>query len=74
MLNYSSKYMDSKIAMFSILALAAIFAMALPMDTVVAQTTDVSPDGEGEYKDGDREGKSCPFKNKTASVNPGLNI
>ena len=66
--------MDSKIAMFSILALAAIFAMALPMDTAVAQTSDVSPDGEGEYKDGDREGKSCPFKNKTASVNIGLNI
>jgi hypothetical protein len=74
MLNHSSKYMDSKIAMFSILALVAIFAMALPMDTAVAQTTDVSPDGEGEYKDGDNKGKSCPFKNKTASVNTGLNI
>ena len=66
--------MDSKIAMFSILALAAIFAMALPMDTAVAQTSDVSPDGEGEYKDGNHEGKSCPLKNKTASVNAGLNI
>jgi len=66
--------MDTKIAMFSILVLAAIFAMALPMDTALAQTTDVSPDGEGEYKDGDHEGKSCPFKNKTASVNAGLNI
>ena len=74
MLNLSSKLMDSKIAMFSILVLAAIFAMALPMDTALAQTTDVSPDGEGEYKDGDHEGKSCPFKNKTASVNAGLNI
>ena len=74
MLNLSSKSMDSKIAMFSILALAAIFAMALPMDTALAQTTDVSPDGEGEYKDGNHEGKSCPFKNKTASVNAGLNI
>jgi len=74
MLNHFSKCMDSKIAMFSILALAAIFAMALPMDTAVAQTNDVSPDSEGEYKDGDHEGKSCPFKNKTASVNTGLNI
>jgi hypothetical protein len=74
MLRLQSNYMDSKIAMFSILALAAIFAMALPMDTAVAQTTDVSPDGEGQYKDGDHEGKSCPFKNKTASVNTGLNI
>jgi len=46
--------------------------MALPMDTALAQTTDVSPDGEGEY--GEHEGKSCPFKNKTASVNAGLNI
>ncbi len=58
--------------MFSILALAAIFAMILPMDSAVAQTSDVSPDGEGEY--GEHEGKSCPFKNKTASVNAGLNI
>ena len=67
--------MDSKIVMFSVLILAAIFAMALPMDTAVAQTSDVSPDGEGEYKDGEHEGKSCPFKDKKwASVNPGLNI
>ena len=70
MLKLTSKIMDSKIAMFSILALAAIFAMALPMDYVYAQTSDIIPDGE----DGDNEGKSCPFKNKTASVNPGLNI
>lgn len=83
MLNHSSKYMDSKIAMFSILALAAIFAMAFPMDTAVAQTTNVSPDGEGEYKDGDHDGeykdgddkgKPCPFKNKQTSSNTGLNI
>ncbi len=74
MLKISSKFMDSKIAMFSILALAAIFAMALPMDTAVAQTYEISADGEGEYKDGNHEGKSCPFKNKTASVNIGSNI
>jgi len=62
--------MDSKIAMFSILALAAIFAMALPMDSVYAQTSDIIPDGE----DGEHEGKSCPSKNKTTSVSIGLNI
>lgn len=72
MLKLSSKLMDSKTVMFSVLALAAIFAMALPMDTAVAQTINVSPDGEGEYKDGDHDGKSCPFKNKTASINAGL--
>jgi hypothetical protein len=72
MLKLSSKLMDSKTVMFSVLALAAIFAMALPMDTAVAQTIDVSPDGEGEYKDGNHDGKSCPFKNKTASANAGL--
>ncbi|MDH3656911.1 MAG: hypothetical protein OEM77_02090 [Nitrosopumilus sp.] len=68
--------MDSKIAMFSILALAAIFAMMLPMDSAIAQTSNVSPNGEGEYKDGERkEGKSCPFKDKkNASVNTDLNI
>ena len=67
--------MNSKIAMFSVLALAAIFAMLLPMDSAVAQTSDISPDGEGEYKEGEHEGKSCPFKDKKrASVNVDLNI
>ena len=75
MLKHLSEIMNSKIAMFSILALAAIFAMALPMDTAVAQTSEISPDGEGEYKDGEHEGKSCPFKDKKrASVNADLNI
>lgn len=70
MLKHPSVYMNSKIAMFSILTLAAIFAMALPMDSVYAQTSDIIPDGE----DGEHEGKSCPFKNKTASVSIGLKI
>ena len=75
MLRQPNKIMNSTIAMFSVLALAAIFAMLLPMDSAVAQTSDVSPDGEGEYKDGDHEGKSCPFKDKKrASVNADLNI
>jgi len=75
MLKHTNKFVDSKIAMFLVLALAAIFAMALPMDSAIAQTSDVSPDGEGEYKDGDHEGKSCPFKNKkSASIDVGLNI
>ena len=43
---------------------------ALPMDSVYAQTSDIIPDGE----DGGHEGKSCPSKNKTASVSIGLNI
>ncbi len=72
MLKLTSSFMDSKTVVFSVLALAAIFAMALPMDSAVAQTSDVSPDGEGG--DGEHEGKSCPFKNKTASVDFGLNI
>ncbi len=75
MLKPLSKLVNSKIAIFSILALAAIFAMVLPMDSAVAQTSDISTDGEGEYKDGDHEGKSCPFKDKkSASVNAGLEI
>jgi len=46
------------------------------MDFAIAQTSNISPDGEGEYKDGERkEGKSCPFKDKkNASVNTDLNI
>jgi len=47
-----------------VIALAAVFALATPFDTAVAQPTgDVIPDGEegeGEYK----EGKSCPFKER----------
>jgi hypothetical protein len=75
MLKHLSEIMNSKIAMFSVLALAAIFAMLLPMDSAVAQTSEISPDGEGEYKDGEHEGKSCPFKDKKrASVNADLNI
>ena len=75
MLKSSSKPVDSKIIMFSVLALVATFAMALPMDSAVAQTSDVSPDEEGEYKDGDHKEKSCPFKDKkNAVINTGLNI
>ncbi len=75
MLKHPSKIMNSKIAMFSVLVFAAIFAMLLPMDSAVAQTSDIAPDGEGEYKDGEHEGKSCPFKDKKRpSVNADLNI
>ena len=46
-----------------IIALAAVFAIASPVDVAVAQTSNPVPDGEGEYKDGERkEGKSCPSK------------
>ena len=35
----------------------------------------LSDTSEGEYKDGDHVGKSCPFKDKkSASVNTDLNI
>ncbi|EGP93513.1 hypothetical protein MY1_0751 [Nitrosarchaeum koreense MY1] len=55
------------------MAFAAIFAMVTPMDVAVAQPSSAMPDGE--YKDGDHEGKSCPSKEKkTASSDVGLNI
>ena len=47
---------------FAVLALAAIFALVTPMDVAVAQTSSAMPDGDGEYKDGEYEGKSCPSK------------
>jgi len=48
---------------FAVLALAAVFALVTPMDVAVAQTSsDAVPDGDGEYKDGEHEGKSCPSK------------
>ena len=40
--------MDSKLAMFSILVLAAVFSVALPMNSVYAQTSDIYPDSEDE--------------------------
>ena len=49
---------------FTVLALAAVFALVTPMDVAVAQTSDAIPDGDGEYKDGEHEGKSCPNKEK----------
>ena len=76
MVKHPSEHMNSKISLFSILALAAIFAMALPLDYALAQNSDVSPDSEeGESRDGGgHEGKSCPFKDKkSTSVNTGLN-
>ncbi|MGH1521393.1 MAG: hypothetical protein ACRBB2_03345 [Nitrosopumilus sp.] len=49
--------------------LAAVFAVASPMNMAIAQTFDTMPDGEGEgeYKDRERkDGKSCPFKERKA--------
>ena len=50
-----------------VIALAAVFAIASPMDMATAQTSDATPNGEGEYKDGEhKEGKSCPSKERKA--------
>lgn len=65
--------MKYTVALFTVLAFAAVFAMVTPMDVAVAQPSSAMPDGE--YKDGDHEGKSCPSKEKkTASGYVGLNI
>ena len=61
--------MNSKIITFSLVAFVAIFSVAIPMDSVFAQTFDAIPDGEG----GDHEGKSCPSKErKGASFTPNI--
>ncbi len=49
-----------------LVVLFALIVMVPMMDSTFAQSTEPIPDGEG--KDGEHEGKSCPFKNKTASV------
>lgn len=49
---------------FIVLALAAVFALVTPMDVAIAQTSNVTPDDDGEYKDGEYEGKSCPSKER----------
>lgn len=64
--------MNSQIALFAVVAFAAIFAMASPMDYAVAEPVS-TPDGEGG--EGEHEGKICPSKErKTASFDTGLNI
>lgn len=47
---------------FTMLALVAVFALVTPMDVAAAQTSNAMPDGDGDYKDGEHEGKSCPSK------------
>ncbi|NND86200.1 MAG: hypothetical protein HKM23_02490 [Nitrosopumilus sp.] len=70
MLKPLSNHMNSKIVMSSLVVLA-IFAIAVPIDSIFAQSTDTMPDG----KDGEGEGKSCPFKDrKDNSSNFGLNF
>lgn len=65
--------MKYTVTLFTVLAFAAIFAMVPPVDVAVAQPSSAMPDGE--YKDGDHEGKSCPSKEKkTASSDVDLNI
>ena len=62
--------MNSQVALFTVLAFAAIFAMVSPMDYAVAEPVP-TPDGE----EGEHEGKICPSKErKTASFDTGLNI
>jgi len=66
-------FMKYTVALFAVLAFAAIFAMTAPMDVAVAQSSSAMPDGD--YRDGDHDGKSCPSKEKkTASADVGLNI
>ena len=56
---------------FVVLVLAAVFALVTPMDVAVAKTNNAIPDGDGEYKDGEHEGKSCPSKEgKMQNIEP----
>ncbi len=61
----------STMAIAMVIALAAVFAIASPVDVAVAQTSsDVIPYGEGNYKDGEHEGKSCPGKERKLQEQP----
>ena len=55
-----------KAMVLGLVVLFALIAIVPMMDSTFAQSTEPMSDGEG--KDGEHEGKSCPFKNKTASV------
>ena len=58
---------SSKMTFAVVIAFTAVFALGVPVDMAIAQTSSALPDGEGgEYKDGEhKEGKSCPFKERT---------
>ena len=61
--------MNKTITAFAIVALAAVFALAFPLDTAVAQTDDTVPAGsDHQYKDGTHDGKSCPNKDKKSNI------
>ena len=63
--------MNKTTMVFAVFALAAMFALVTPMDVAAAQTSNVMPDGDGEYKDGEHEGKSCPSKEgKMQNIEP----
>ncbi|KAF6243266.1 hypothetical protein C6988_04115 [Nitrosopumilus sp. b1] len=55
--------MDARLAIFVIVAVAAMFALA-PMHAY-AESGSVTPDGGDGYGDG--EGKSCPSKEKKSA-------
>ena len=55
-----------KKAVLGLVVLFALMALVPMMDSVIAQSAE--PMQEGEEKDGEHEGKSCPFKNKTLSL------
>ena len=64
--------MNSQVALFAVLAFAAVFTMATPIDYAMAESVPM-PDGEGS--EGEHEGKSCPSKEKkTASFSTVLNF
>ena len=48
-----------------IIALAAVFALAAPVDVAMAQTSNALPDGEGGEDGEHKEGKVCPVTGKT---------
>jgi hypothetical protein len=47
-----------------VIALAAVFAVASPLDIAVAQNSDNASDGEDKYQNGEHTGKSCPNKER----------
>ena len=64
--------MNKTTVTFVVLALTAVFVLVTPMDVAVAQTSsNAVTDGDGEYKDGEHEGKSCPSKEGKMRNNSG---
>lgn len=66
--------MRTQVALLAVVAAAAVFALAAPAGPALAESDGAGQAGdeaEGEYPEGEHEGKTCPFKERGAHYSGG---